>query len=202
MKKDEKVLVVPRDVIFQDGHWQGLKEENLDYYLDLIKNNFQFRLRSEVETDQSWQQVIPWIIFNFKDQYFLYRYLKGASETRLKNDYHLGVGGHINPIDLKEGEDILELGTMREWDEEIDYKGNLLKKNLIGILNDERREVEAVHLGLIYLFQGDSPEIYVREKEVLEGKLIYLKDLGGCLENGQGWAPIVYQEYLSHFLQS
>ena len=90
---------------------------------------------------------------------------------------------------------------MREWNEEILYKGNLLEKKLMGILNDEKREVEAVHLGLVYLFVGDSPEISVKEKDILEGKLIDLKELGKNLENSGGWAPIVYQEYLSKFLK-
>ena len=101
MKKNEKVLVVAREVIFKNEHWQGLKTENLDYYLNLIKNNFQFRLRNEVENDSSWQQIIPYIVFNFQDKYFLYHYLKLAGEKRLKNDYLLGIGGHINPIDLR-----------------------------------------------------------------------------------------------------
>ena len=38
-KDDEKVLVVPAEVIFNKGKWQGLKKDNVDYYLDLIKNN-------------------------------------------------------------------------------------------------------------------------------------------------------------------
>lgn len=201
MKKNEKVLVVASDVVFKNTHWQGLKTENLDYYLNLIKNNFQFKLQSEVENDSSWQQVISYIVFNFQDKYFLYRYLGKASEKRLKNDYLLGIGGHINPIDLKSGEDILEVGAMREWNEEVVYKGNLLEKKLIGVLNDEKRPVEAVHLGLVYLFRGDSPEIFVKEKDVLEGKLIKLKDLAQYVENTGGWAPIVYQEYLSQFLK-
>ena len=200
MKKNEKVLVVARKIIFKDGHWQGIKTENLNYYLNLIKNNFQFKLRTEIEDDPSWQQIIPYIVFNFQDKYFLYHYLEGASEERLKNDYLLGIGGHINPIDLKPGEDILEVGANREWNEEIIYKGNLLKKKIIGILNDEKRPVEAVHLGLIYLFVGDSPDIFVREKSVLEGKLVALKDLGNYLAKTGGWAPIVYKEYLLKYL--
>ncbi|MFH1462258.1 MAG: hypothetical protein ABIG08_00945 [bacterium] len=196
MKKNERVLVVARETMFQGGCWQGLKRDNLEHYLDLIRNNFQFKLRSKVENDSSWQQIIPYILFNFQDRYFVYRYLEKASEERLKKDYHLGVAGHINPIDSKPGEDILEIAAKREWDEEIEYKGKLLKKKLIGILNDERREVEAVHLGLIYLFEGDSPEILVKEKDVLKGELVKLNDLGKYVEGISNWAQIIYKEYL------
>ncbi|MBM3250708.1 MAG: phosphoesterase, partial [Candidatus Nealsonbacteria bacterium] len=98
MKQNEKVLVVPASVIFKEGRWQGIKTENLDYYLNLIKENCQFKKRSEVEGDPSWQQIIPYILFSYKDKYFFYKYLEKAGEKRLVNSYQLGVGGHINLI--------------------------------------------------------------------------------------------------------
>lgn len=198
MKENEKVLVVARKTIFQDGYWKGLKKENLEYYLNLIRNNSLFKPRVEVENDPSWQQIIPYILFNFQDKYFIYRYLKKAGEQRLKNDYLLGIGGHINPTDIKPAEDILWVGTMREWHEEVDYKGKLIKKKLIGVLNDDRRPVEAVHLGLVYLFVGDSPAISVKERDVLKGELVNLVDLRNCMKQTNGWAPIVYRDYLSN----
>ena len=200
MKKNEKVLVVARDVLFKKGHWQGLRRDNLDYYLNLIKDNFEFKPRTEVENDPAWQQIIPYILFNFQDEYFLYRYLQKASEDRLKKDYHLGVAGHINPEDLGLKGDMLETAAIREWHEEVKYEGNLSEKKLIGVLNDERRMVEAVHFGLIYLFKGDSPLISVKEKDILKGELVKLKDLGNFVGNASTWAQIVYKEYLSKFL--
>jgi len=197
MKENEKILVVARDVIFKNGLWQGIKTDNLDYYLDLIKNNYQFRKRGEVENDPSWQQIIPYILFSYKNKFFLYQYLEKAGEQRLINSYQLGVGGHINLIDIRENEDFLEAAAMREWREEVDYKGELLEKKLVGILNDDTRPVEKVHLGLIYHFAGDGPEISVREKSVIKGELVNLSNLGQYVKNIQGWPPIVYREYLS-----
>jgi len=208
-KDDEQILVIKSDIIFKDlpasaapkalqagGKWQGLKTDNLDYYIDLINKNCEFKRRGDMENNTSYQQIIPYILFNYQDKYFLYRYLKKAGEQRLKNDYIIGIGGHINKDDVKEGEDILEAGRDREWNEEINYKGNLEKK-LIGILNDERRQVEAVHLGLVYLFRGDSPDISVKETDKIKGELISLEELGEKIENTEGWAPIIYNEYLS-----
>lgn len=194
--KNEKVLVVAKDIFFKKEHWQGLKTDDLEYYLNLIKNNFQFKERREVEDDDTWQQIIPYILFNFEDKYFLYNYLEKASEKRLINDYHLGVAGHINPIDLKPGEDILKVAAEREWSEEIDYKGNIIDKKFIGIMNDERRKVESVHIGLIYLFKGDSSEIFVKEKETLKGQLVDFKDLSTTIKGISNWAQIILEEYL------
>jgi len=201
MKEDEKVLVVPKNIIFKEGSWHGVKIENLDYYLDLIRSNYQFKKRGEVEKNLSFQQIIPYILFSFKDKFFLYKYIKGAGEKRLINNYQLGVGGHINLIDAKEKEGILERAAMREWNEEINYKGDILSKKLIGILNDDTRPVEKVHIGLIYHFIGDSPEISIKETNNMKGELVDLKELGRRVENTGGWAPIVYKEYLLKFLK-
>ena len=197
MGLDKKTLVVASDIIFKAGNWQGLKRENLEDYLELIKNNYQFIVRAEVENDISYQQIIPYIIFSYQNKYFLYHYLEKSNEQRLKNDWILGVGGHIDSDDAKSSKNILETGMMREWQEEIDYKGHIIEKKLIGILNDEARRVEAVHLGLVYHFRGDSPDIRVKEQDVLEGELIDFGDLPKYIKNTRGWAPIVWRDYLS-----
>ncbi|MDO8601067.1 MAG: hypothetical protein Q7R46_00115 [bacterium] len=198
---NEQVLTIASDILFKKEHWQGIKRDNLDYYLDLIKKYSQFKLRKDVENDPSFQQIIPYIIFNFQTQYFFYNYLNEAGEKRLINNCQLGVAGHINPIDLKPGEDILMAGAMREWNEEVAYGGNLIEKRIVGILNDDRRQVESVHLGLIYHFTGDSPQISVKEKDKIEGGLIKLEDMPKYLENTEGWPEIIYKEYLSKFLK-
>mgnify|MGYP001558496352 CR=1 FL=1 len=196
-KNDEKVLVVPSNIIFKQGRWQGLKKDNLDYYLDLIKNNYQFKRRGDVETDPSWQQIIPYIVFSHNDKFFIYKYLGGAGEKRLIDNYIIGIGGHINQID-ENGSDILEIGAMREWQEEVNYKGNLLEKKLVGIVNDDSRPVESVHLGLVYHFVGNSPEISIKEKDKMQGELVNLKDINGYISGNQGvWIKLVYKDYLS-----
>jgi len=200
-KDDEKVLVVPAQILFSKGTWQGLKRDNLDYYLDLIKNNYQFKRRGDVETDPSFQQIIPYIIFNYQDKYFIYKYLPRAGEQRLVGTYQIGIGGHINEIDVQDSKDVLEEGMMREWNEEADYKGKFLEKKLVGILNDDSSPVESVHLGLVYSFVGDSPEISIKEKEKMEGQMVNIKDIAEHIKNTKGgWIQVVYKEYLKSFL--
>ncbi len=196
-KNDEQILVVKSDIIFEKGKWQGLKIDNLDYHVDLIKKNCEFKRRGDVENDSSYQQIIPYVVFNFEDKFFVYKYLPKAGEQRLIDTYQLGVGGHINPID-GDKEDVLDAGMMREWNEEVDFKGNILEKKLIGILNDESRPVEAVHLGLVYSFVGDSPEISIKEIDKMAGELVDKKDIEKYIEGNPGvWVQLVYKEYLS-----
>ncbi|MEK7665152.1 MAG: hypothetical protein AAB361_03350 [Patescibacteria group bacterium] len=200
-KDDEQILVVKSDIIFRNGKWQGLKTDNLDYYIDLIKNNYEFKRRGDVETNPSFQQIIPYIIFNFQNKYFIYKYLPKAGEQRLVNTYQLGVGGHINKEDINGNIDVLEAGMMREWEEEIDFKGNLLEKKLVGILNDDTNPVEQVHLGLVYNFTGGNPEISIKETDKMQGELVDKKDIGKYIEGNPGiWVQIVYNEYLKKFI--
>lgn len=198
-KDDELVLVVESKKIFENGVWQGLKKDNLDYYTDLIKNNCQFKRRGDVETDSSFQQIIPYIVFNYKDKYFLYKYLPKAGEKRLVDTYQLGVGGHINPVDGESlDKNILEAGMMREWHEEVDFKGNLVGKKLVGILNDDTNPVEQVHLALVYSFEGDSPEISIKETDKMQGELVDKKNVGEYIKGNPGiWVRIVYNQYIS-----
>ena len=99
---------------------------------------------------------------------FIYKYLPKAGEQRLVDTYQLGVGGHVNKEDVADGADTLEAGMMREWNEEVDFKGNILEKKIIGLLKDDSRPVEQVHLGLVYSFTGDSPEIFIKETDKME----------------------------------
>jgi predicted NUDIX family phosphoesterase len=194
-KDDEQILVVKSNMLFEKGIWQGLKKDNLDYYVDLIKKNYEFKRRGDVETDNSYQQIIPYIVFNFEDKYFAYKYLEKAGEQRLINgNYQLGVGGHVNKEDIKEGKDVLEEGMMREWDEEVNFKGNLISKNLVGIINDDSGPVEEVHLGLVFCFVGDSPDIQIKETDKMEGKLFSMEELGKI--NQSPWMNIVVNNYL------
>lgn len=196
-KDDELVLVVPSNIIFEKEKWQGLKTDNLEYYLELIKKNYFFKRRGDVENDPSLQQIIPYIIFSYQNKYFLYKYLPSAGEQRLIDTYQLGVGGHINPIDGNAGKDMIAEGTMREWDEEVDYKGNILEKKIIGILNDDSRPVEKVHLGLVYNFVGDCDDISIKEKDKMQGEMVELKDIAEKIKDNDGvWVKIVYSQYL------
>ncbi|OGZ28897.1 MAG: hypothetical protein A2427_02015 [Candidatus Nealsonbacteria bacterium RIFOXYC1_FULL_40_7] len=108
------------------------------------------------------------------------------------------MGGHINEID--EMGEFIENAVLREWSEEVKFKGNILNKKFVGILNDDSRPVEKVHLGIIYHFEGDSPDIIVREKDKMEGELVDLDKIRGLAQEIQGWPPIVWRDYLAELL--
>lgn len=198
MGLEEDILVVKKKVLFAEGEWQGLKDDRLEHYYELILQNLEVVNRGEAEHDEAYKQIIPYVLYKYQDKFFLYEYIKGATETRLHHNYILGIAGHMNPV---EGvADQLEVGMMREWEEEVIFEGNIRSKKLVGILNDDRRDVERVHLGLIYVFEGDSDKIEIKEVDKMRGQLMTLEEMRPLIGDVSylGWSPLLYP-YLKNF---
>src|SRR3989440_9659224 len=141
----EQVLVVRRDDMFPDGAWHGFVTEDLERHQSVIRERHFFKPRAEVENDPAFQQIIPYVVFRHGDRYFLTHRLRASSERRLRKQYSLGVGGHINPGDLQAGDPILD-GLKREWQEEGVYDGRFGTR-LPGFLHKGSPPRPQVHLG-------------------------------------------------------
>ena len=186
----EQVLVVRREDIFPDGAWHGFVTENLDRHQRVIRENHDFKPRLEVEDDPTYQQIIPYVVFRHGERYFLTHRLRASSERRLRKQYSLGVGGHINPGDLGAGDPILD-GLKREWEEEVVYGGKF-EARLLGFLNEDSSPVSKVHLGVVFLVDGDSPNIQIRETDKLAGELLTLEEMRIYYLAMESWSQIVY----------
>jgi predicted NUDIX family phosphoesterase len=186
----EEVLCVERDVIFPDGAWHGFVTEDLDRYQSVIRERYVFKPRAEVEDDPSFQQIIPYVVFRHDDLYFLTHRLRASSEKRLRKQYSLGIGGHINRADLSSGDPILD-GLRREWEEEVVYDGRF-EATLLGLLNEESAPVSKVHLGVVFLVEGDTPNIAIRETKKLGGELLTLDEMRRLYLQMESWSQLVY----------
>jgi predicted NUDIX family phosphoesterase len=187
----EQVLVVRREDIFPDGAWHGFVSENLDRHQQVIRDRHFFKPRSEVEEDPNFQQIIPYVVFKHGNRYLLTHRLRASSEKRLRKQYSLGVGGHINPRDLSAGDPILD-GLKREWAEEVIYHGRF-DARLLGLLNEESSPVSKVHLGVVFLVEGDSPDIEIRETKKLAGDLLTLDEMRIYFLDMESWSQLVYE---------
>ncbi len=186
----EQVLCVKREDIFPDGAWHGFVSDRLERHQEVIREHHFFMSRADVEDDPNYQQIIPYVVFRHGDRYFLTHRLRASSEKRLRKQYSLGVGGHINPGDL-EGGDPIQDGLKREWEEEVIYDGTF-EAHLIGLLNDESSPVSKVHLGVVFLVHGDRPEIAIRETDKLAGELLTLNDMRIYYLGMESWSQMVY----------
>ena len=186
----EQVLCVRREDIFPDGAWHGFVSDNLDRYRSVIRQHHFFKPRAEVEDDPSFQQIIPYVVFRHGDRYFLTHRLRASSERRLRKQYSLGVGGHINPGDLSAGDPILD-GLRREWEEEVVYDGRF-EATLLGLLNEDSSPVSKVHLGVVFIVDGDTPDIAIRETDKLAGELLTLDEMRRLYLQMESWSQILY----------
>src|SRR5207253_4317015 len=178
----EDVLVVPRSALFAGSEWTGFRDTGLDDLLARVRANYRFRPRREVEEDPDDPQIIPYVVFRHDDRYFLTHRLRRSSERRLRHLYSLGVGGHINPEDVAGAADPIDAGLRREWEEEVVYSGDFSTR-LLGAVNDQTTPVGRVHVGLIFLVEGDRPEISIREVDRLAGRRLPLDPMrSDCLD--------------------
>jgi predicted NUDIX family phosphoesterase len=191
MAAREDVLVVARELLFPDGEWTGFREDGLDELVQRVRRGYHFRPRQEVEGDPSEPQIIPYVVFRHQDRYFLTHRLRRSSERRLRHLYSLGVGGHINPEDVAGAADPIEAGLRREWEEEVVYPGAVAYR-LIGAINDATTEVGRVHLGLIYLIDGERPDIAIREVDKLAGALLPLEAMRSYYLDMESWSQLIF----------
>ena len=197
----EQILVVPRKILFgkkNKRYFEGFQaRKNLDFE-NTIKKHSRFILRkttspkqpTPAEQDESMKQIIPYIIFKYKDKYFVYKRLSRSEEERLREKYSMGIGGHINPIDVNSG-NILWEGMKREFEEEVEYPYDY-KAKIIGFINDDKDSVGRVHFGVIFLVEGSNSKIDVKELDKLSGKIMTLHEAKKLRDKMEGWSQIVF----------
>ena len=191
----EHVLCVTREDIFPDGAWHGFVDTGLDRAQEVIRSRSFFMPRADVEEDPTYQQIIPYVVFRHDGRYFLTRRLRASSEKRLHQQYSLGVGGHINPGDLEHGDPVFD-GMRREWEEEVEYSGHF-EARLLGLMNDDSSPVSSVHLALVFVVDGDSPQIAIRETDKLSGELLSLPEMRIFYLEMESWSQIVYDRLVA-----
>lgn len=185
---DELILVVKRTDLFPNEAFQGLHDVDFQKIMYTVQEKKQFLPRSTMETDPTYKQIIPYLVYTHKNNYFLMQRHAKASETRLHSKFSFGIGGHIRQEDMQT--DSIFDWARREFHEEVDYEGNL-EFNTLGLLNDDSNEVGKVHIGLVLLLIGDTNEIRIKS-ELQSGTLISLNDAAVHYENMESWSQIVF----------
>ncbi len=187
-------MVVRREDAFAGGVWQGIRTEGVEERMARLRERAFFMPRAEVEEDASFQQIIPYAVFRHGRRYLLTRRLQASSEKRLRRQYSLGLGGHINPPDHAVGDPIIE-GLRREFEEEVVYRAPL-RFSVVGLLNDDSSAVSRVHLGVVFIADGDSGEIRIRETRKLSGELLTLDQMRIHYLEMESWSQLVYDHLL------
>jgi predicted NUDIX family phosphoesterase len=191
----EFVFVTPREALFPASFPQGFRRfqspgESAGF-LSRVRSHGFFVERRRAETTPAWKQVIPYIVVVGDEGVLLMR-RRGGGEARLVDKLSIGVGGHINPVDGDDAEEIVLAAARRELSEEIELEGPLALE-LVGFLNDDSNPVGAVHVGLVFT-ANVSGRVHIREQDVLEGRMVVPEELRACLARGanlETWSSIL-----------
>jgi predicted NUDIX family phosphoesterase len=191
-KVDERVLVVPGAELDRLGRFQGFSAE-ADRYLTalLVPELMQYRPRSEVETDPSFKQIIPYVVFRCADAIFCYTRGKSQGEARLHRLRSLGVGGHVSEEDAQGGKslDAYESAMRRELDEEVEVTSPG-RMSRVGLINDDSTPVGQVHLGVVHLFELERPLVKAREEGLAEASFVPLAAIATIRQEFETWSQI------------
>ena len=187
---EEQVLVFPGEVLDRLGRFQGLSTD-VDRYLPVItaEEHTRYRPRGLTETDPSFKQLIPYIIFRHGQRVF--RYLRGAGqgEKRLHAKMSIGIGGHIASHDAATAAQAYQEGMRRELDEEVlietDYE-----TACVGMINDDSNPVGQVHFGVVYIYDVTDPRVRSREEDILEAGFVPIAELPEDLDRYETWSQI------------
>ncbi|HPH11482.1 MAG TPA: NUDIX domain-containing protein [Thermotogota bacterium] len=159
---NEKVLCIPAHMSYED----------IERFVDVESL---YISREEAETDDNYRQIIPYCIFfnNDSQRFLIYKRTKIGKETRLRDKYSIGVGGHVNPSDGF-GWEAINNAMRREAQEEL----GVIPRKTLGDIYIELNEsdVDRVHLGIARLVYGYE-EILKPSNEIVSWDYVSIQDL-------------------------
>ncbi len=197
----ECVLVVPAELFRRLGYFQGFSSDVERYLPELFNaQHTSFRPRHEVEEDPSFKQLIPYVIFRYRDpqgREFVFQYTrgKGQGEGRLHSKRSIGIGGHISAEDSTGAAQsgpataAYHEGMRRELAEEVAIESRY-DERCVGLINDDQSEVGKVHLGVVHIFDVDSPAVRPMEPDIVDADFQPLETLLADVSAFETWSQI------------
>lgn len=179
----ESILCVPAALVVKHCRTGFSRPERAEALVATLNGAGRFLPRDDVETDETWRQIIPYLLLRkASGGYFAYRRLPASGEARLVDLHSLGVGGHINDEHLVPGltsttslrPNLIADGLHRELAEELvwpaDASGAVLR--LHGFLALDATPVDRVHVGVVGIVDlpdALAEQVTVRETDKLAG---------------------------------
>lgn len=195
----EQVLAVKNDdlksVLTTNQLYRFIDGNEKDELYELALSRHLFLEREFAETDFSSRQLIPYAILRHENSVYVLERTSKQSEKRLHNKLSIGIGGHINPIDLNGGKDIIENCLNREINEEVIISGSYTT-DFIGIIIDNSTEVSKVHLGIAFEIFLNDPFVEVREYDKMSGNWLELNEIIEQFKRFETWSQIALNHYL------
>src|SRR4030043_2093613 len=148
----EKVLAIESTLLGSIGLFQGYVL-NIEKYISVIfkAGNCIFLNRKEAERDFKYKQLIAYVLLRYGDKIFSYIRGEYSNESRLIGKRSIGLGGHLEPIDLDDSsfsQKAYIRAARREIEEEVVLK-TTFNEQIVALINDDSNSVSKVHLGIV-----------------------------------------------------
>lgn len=196
MAQEEQVLVVERKVIEELGMFHGLQFDVAPYLEKLFTPGIMsFMPRSEAEINPDYKQLIPYVIMGYDGKFLNYVRGKRGGEKRLLGNRSMGIGGHINPVDVnplfnqKDSREMYLEAVAREIEEEVNVKTGYTDR-IVALLNDDTNEVGQVHLGVVHYWQLESEDVTRREQMITQMNFMTPQELRDVRESLETWSQL------------
>ena len=203
------VLCISRDALTEQSippSVQGIFPFNLD---KVSPEDFHFINRKIVDSDKKlyknmayyFPQILPYITVTDGEGKYL-SYSRNGTETRLHGSRSIGIGGHIDIVDMYDPDyevlnnikETIIQATIRELEEEINLlcDGDWLvsKTNLGKLIVDTTNPVGEVHVGLFskLVYPHAQPQ-----EELHDAKWLTVDELKASIDEYENWSKLIIE---------
>lgn len=206
-KMDQQILAVPTDKLSEiitgaakNNDFYPIKDE--DSYEDVLEDAV-IRRRGDLEIDPNFKQLIPYIAVSYEGKLLYYLRANGGGDTRLHQKMSIGLGGHVEAVDVEATEETILSTAIREVKEEVGEHVELLNLKPLGYISSERSEVETVHLGILFTAELSTNQLEIDPEEIAQAEFVTLEELDKLISSDkydvENWTQIVWPEIKSRF---
>jgi len=194
---------VPAATIDRLGAFDGFSPDRR-YFAALAEGCF--LERAAAEEDESFRQIIPYVVLRAPGRLFSYARTARGGERRLHGLRSIGVGGHVNPDDLPDGlaglaaapERSLVAAARRELAEETVLPsrpgGSGAELSWLGFIRDDSAAVARVHFGVVFAAElVDQSARLSDEGKMAEARYLDLDALARERDGYEGWSRLVIE---------
>ena len=187
------ILCFPSELLDRLGRFRGISTD-VDLFFPRIVTppDCRYVVRAEAETDPSFKQVIPYVLFVLNGSIFSYRRGKRGSEKRLHDLRSVGIGGHIETVDRM----LFSQNTMgyyealwREVNEEVNVVPDC-EAECVALINDDSNGVGRVHFGVVHVIRLQNDQISKNESTIAEPDLIPIEKAVRNIGNYETWSQL------------
>lgn len=157
-----------------------------------------FGPRTPLETDESFRQIIPYLIIRVDGKVVAYTRAPKGGEIRLHGKVSVGLGGHIDLPDAAANADghldiarTLDLAAARELAEELGAHGAITDAKWVGMLVANATDVDRVHIGAVALWDVESIPAEEAEDAVTEIRLLTHAEISAEADRLETWTALM-----------